>query len=171
MFIIKGLLIFLPFFIFRLPFLQIGNRGLMATVLIILTVIIVVSPFSFIGWFLDYLIFFIGITIVMSTFIKSTMKTPVVIIRSLALLSFCGYLTINALFGAKLIEEYKKDGLTFRVYSIPDIVLADTHSLRIDQTWGPFEKTVFNDQVQWSKCTTYDYSLTMQRMFTLNKCN
>lgn len=171
MFVIKGLLIFVPIFIFRLEFFEVKNQKIAGAACIILVLTIAVSPFSFIGWIVDFFVFSVGAVIILRAFMSNWAQTRLIITRCLALLAFCGYLLANALFGPKLIDEYKKDGWTFRVHRISDMVLADTHRLRIDQTWGPFEKTVFEGQVQWSKCTTYDYNQMIDKLFTWNECN
>jgi hypothetical protein len=170
MFVLKGLLIFTPLFIFRLHFLAIINQKLVAACSMILIMIIAFSPFSFIGWFFDYVLFFMGATIILFTLLRNWSKTMIIIIRFLALLVFSGYVILNTLFGARLSDKYKNDGLTFRLYRVPDMVLSDTHRLRIDQTWGPFEKTVFHGQVQWTECTTFDYNLNINKLFIENNC-
>ena len=70
--------------------------------------IIVLSPFSFIGWLPDYIVFSIGATFILKTFATGLTGTRAIIVRVMTTLLLIGYVIITSLFGARLLNKYEK---------------------------------------------------------------
>lgn len=88
MFVIKGLLIFLPIFLFRLPFVKTVSQRPVAIAGMLVIFSIIISPYSFVGWFADYLIFFATATIALNALTANWRRTQLTVTRSLAFLFF-----------------------------------------------------------------------------------
>ena len=171
MLLVKGLLICLPFFLFRLPVLaSLKDRRIISMSCLSILLIMVISPFSFAGWLLDYLAISIASTMILASLMTGSGRTLVILMRSFAVLICLGYIIVNALFGPKQIQQYSKEGLTYRLYEIPDLVIWPTHRLKIDQTWGPFEKNLFEDRVVRGRCTIFDYNVRAKKLFQRDTC-
>lgn len=174
MFLIKGLLIFSPVFVYRLRISDwVEKKQKLITWIFGITILILVlSPFSFTGWLLDYIVFSIGATVILKTFVTGLTRTWTIVIQVLTALMLICYLTLTSLFGARLINKYEKENLTFLMYRIPDIVSAPTHRLKITQTWGIIEKLEIDEQVRGTdrlgtKCK-YDFDLVTRKLTTDN---
>lgn len=130
MYILKGLLIFLPFAIYRLKVLSDYTAELKTQIIIlsIISFITIVTPLSFYGYFLDYLFYCIAATLLLNYFLNKEkfkdFKTALLIV---SIICFIIYSIIGTLFGRTLIDKYQKNGITYRIYEIPDMVAAPTH--------------------------------------------
>lgn len=174
MYLVKGLLIFSPVFVYQLGMLEwIEKRRKLITWIFGITIsIIVLSPFSFIGWLPDYIVFSIGATFILKTFATGLTGTRAIIVRVMTTLLLIGYVIITSLFGARLLNKYEKGNLTFRVYRIPDMVSAPTHILKITQVWGVIEKFEIEERVRradrlGANCN-YDFDLVTRVIKTDN---
>lgn len=149
MFFIKGLLIFSPIFIYS--FVDLSWKSIKvkitATLFILMISLILFSPYSFKGWLIDYVVFFIGISIALNLSAKTWSKKLISTIKFLGVLAFIKYSIFTTLFGSETIDTYNKNGLTFRIHKYPDLVSSPTYKLKIDKTWGIFENELYNSQI------------------------
>src|SRR5688500_3170711 len=108
---------------------------------------IALTPFSFKGWTIDYVIFFCAFTLLLATLQLETRQRWAMLIRIVAAIAVVIYCFIGLKFGGSLVEEYNRERLTYRLYKIPDMVAAPTYALDIDERHGLFEKRVFEKTV------------------------
>jgi hypothetical protein len=133
-------------------------------------IFIVFTPFSFRGWTIDYVIFFCVFTMALATlplYTRQRWATAIRIVAAAAVLIYC---VVALKFGGSLVEEYDRDGLTYHLYKIPDMVAAPTYTLNIDERYGLFEKRVFEKTVQPSPCK-FDYIPQADRLIVTDSCS
>lgn len=171
MILIKGILIFYPIFFseLRLPGWKGRKKKLGTVVITLLGLTILFSPISFIGWLFDYLAFFIGMTLILNGFLTNKSMTQRAFIYTLTVLALIGYTFVSSNLGPRLVDEYKKQGFTFRLYEVPDMVIAPTYRLQVNKTWGIFERNILNQKVLKPRCR-FEYSSVKNELVAVDNC-
>lgn len=169
--LIKGILIFSPIFFSELHLASWkGRKKKLGTVVItLLGLTILFSPISFIGWLFDYLTFFIGMTLILNGLLKNKSMAQRAFVYTLTVLMAIGYTFFSSRLGPHLVDEYKKQGFTFRLYEVPDMVIAPTHRLQVTKTWGIFERNILNQKVLKPRCR-FEYNNVKNELVPVDNC-
>jgi hypothetical protein len=172
MFFLKGLLIFSPPFLYKLSIFNrlADKRNYFMWFVALIILIVTISTFSFTGWLIDYIIFCIGASMLLRPMITQWARPLRILIQSASAVIFVGYITINNLFGPELISAYKKNNLTFRIYRIPDMVIAPTYRLTVHRSWAIFETKLFGDRIPGPHCEMFDFDENTKQLITIDTC-
>lgn len=172
MFLIKGLLIFSPLILCNFSFIR-GfaerNKILIVTLLSVF-LFITISPYSFIGWFLDYFLYYASLTLILSLWIEDpiskVLKVSLIIIT---IISISTFYIIGSLFLPTLYKEYSKYGLTYSIYKIPDMVMSPTFKLVVNQRWLLVEKKLYDERTTID-CKTFEYDVDNTELIIIDTC-
>ncbi|HEY0742187.1 MAG TPA: hypothetical protein VGD40_12025 [Chryseosolibacter sp.] len=171
------MIFFKAFFLFGpLLFLPM-NRGwtkpqkqVIRIVFVVWLIVLVFTPFSFRGWIIDYIIFFCTAALALSTLSLEKRQQWVILGSVASVICIIIYCFVASKFGGRLLEEYSRGTLAYRLYEVPDMVTAPTYSLYVDEVHGPFEKHLLEKTVLPTPCR-FDYVPRANRLITTDSCS
>ncbi len=169
----EGILIAGPFILAAAPTVRkrYAMKGWKLVLAVAILLLILFSPFSFVGTKLDHVMFALLASTVVASGLVRLVPTERMIIPSLVLglVIMAVYIPGKALFASRPVDVRAQDGLVYTLSEVPDMVMASQYTMQVDRRWLILEQRLWRSNVR-PYCNDFTYDMNREELIATDTC-